>query len=52
MVKGVNGKHILVTVSESTELLLTGSVPAVEPDLPVIREEVQRMNFHADCGCT
>lgn len=43
--------YLLVTISQTTKLLLSSSVPAVEPDFPTIREEVQRVNFNTNSCC-
>lgn len=41
----------VVTVSETSELLLTRSVPDVEPDRPPVCVEHQRMYLHTQGSC-
>ena len=40
----------VVTISEATELLLTGSVPNIELALPVIREELHWVDLDTEGG--
>ena len=40
----------VVTISETTKLLLTGSVPDVEADGTVVRGESERMNLATEGG--
>ncbi len=40
----------VITVSQSTELLLSGSIPDIEADLTAVRVELQRVNFDSQCG--
>lgn len=42
--------YLLITISQTTELLLSSSVPAVKPDFPTVCEEVQWVNLHTN-GC-
>jgi hypothetical protein len=38
----------VVSIAKATELLLSGRIPAVEPNLATVSGEVQRMHFHTN----
>lgn len=41
----------VIPISQSTELLLSSSVPAVKPQLAAVGCEIQRMHLHTDGSC-
>jgi hypothetical protein len=41
----------IVSITETTELFLTGRVPTVETDLTAVGGEVKRVNLHTNGGC-
>jgi hypothetical protein len=45
-----NGKGVLVSIPQTTELFLASSVPAIEFNLSTVGVECQRMNFNSK-GC-
>lgn len=48
--KVVKTKNLLVTITHTTELLLTSSVPHVELDGTTVGEELQRVDLSTDGG--
>jgi hypothetical protein len=49
--KTVTPQYLLVSIPESTELLLPCSVPAVEADLAAVGVKVQGVNLNTNGGC-
>jgi hypothetical protein len=49
--KKVTPQYLLVSIPESTELLLPCSVPAVEADLAAVGVKVQGVNLNTNGGC-
>jgi len=45
------GGNLLVSISETTKLLLSSSIPAVEANLSTVCEEIQWMHFHTNSSC-
>lgn len=43
--------HSLITITKASELFLACCIPAVEPDLPTVCVEIQRMHLHTNCSC-
>jgi len=44
-------KYLLISISETTKLLLTSCIPAIESNFSTVSEEIQRMNFHTNSCC-
>ena len=51
MIVGAVNTHLnVITVPQSSELLLAGSVPHVEPDGPSVGVEHERVDLHPESG--